>query len=142
MIHPILAAAAVDDTLKAYTASGDGLSVLVYLKVIFLLIVIIAFIIFALWAARKFAPQRIPASRTGIIKILGYSYLGPKKALYLIEAAGKVILIGVTDNNINKVADFAEGEETENMKRHLEQSPPPAGFSQIFASMFQKRNPQ
>lgn len=136
---PSLTFAGAVDSVKTYPAGGGGLSVLVYLKVLMLLALIIAFILFALWAVRRFAPQLSATGRTSAIKILGTSHLGPKKALFLVEVAGKVILLGVTDNNINHITEFTNVEEAENIRNHLAPSTSNQPFSQIFASMFNKK---
>lgn len=71
-----------------------------FLKMIIALIIVclLAYIIMK-WALPK--AINIRGGHKGIIKIIDYFRLEPKKTLYIIEVKGKYLLLGVTDQYIS-----------------------------------------
>lgn len=64
---------------------------------------------------------------SGAISVLHKTHIAPKKAIYVVKVGGKAMVVGVTDSQINHLADLS-GEELESLK-----TPEPAkagGFKQ------------
>jgi|GEM_PF-3433116 len=54
-----------------------------------------------------------------LIKIIELKYLAPNKALYLVTAGEKILLLGVGGNNINLLSEITEPEEVAKIKSHV-----------------------
>lgn len=54
-----------------------------------------------LYATRRWARPKDKAASKARIEILHQFHMGPRKSLALVRVAGEVMLIGVTDHNIN-----------------------------------------
>ena len=71
------------------------------------LLLVLALIIIAAWAARKylhFLPKS--AGRNDHIQIISVRALGPKRSVYLLEVEGARILVGSSDGGINLLKEF------------------------------------
>ena len=45
-----------------------------------------------------------------LIRVVERSYLGPKKAVYLVEIGGRALALGVTDNSVSPLSHWEKGE--------------------------------
>lgn len=79
-------------------------------------------------------------------KVLRQFHLGPKKSVTLVRFFGRLLLLGVTDANINTLAEIDDPEEVERIinqagKAEQEQS---AGFKDIYQNLISrtKKNSQ
>jgi flagellar biosynthetic protein FliO len=83
-----------------------------FLKMIAALVVAVTLAILVL----KYAVPRLSFARKlsddQRIKILSRVSLGAKQHLYLVKAAEKCILLGVTDHTVTKITDVEEPRET------------------------------
>jgi flagellar protein FliO/FliZ len=71
------------------------------------LLLILAIIIIAAWAARKYLHFLPKSSGKGDeIQILSIRALGPKRSVYLLEVEGQKILVGASDGGINLLKEF------------------------------------
>jgi flagellar protein FliO/FliZ len=109
-----------------------------FFKMFLMLGLVLGLIYLTVWVMRKASPKMMRVSPNGAIKILAMNYLGPKKALYLVEVVGRVLLIGMTDNNINTLAEFDDPEEIANIQARVERTNAPSPFSNFFASHLKK----
>ncbi len=90
------------------------------IRMILSILVIIALIYLLVYILKKYSYS----SHTGgtpLIKVISFSYLRPKEALYLVRVGGKLLLLGVTSNNITLIKELNEGdfdiEFGENLKK-------------------------
>ncbi len=73
------------------------------------LLLIIALIILAAWAAKKYLPYlKQQQGKEEGIKIVAMRALGPKRTVHLIEVEGKKVLIGSTDSGITLLKEFSD----------------------------------
>jgi Flagellar biogenesis protein len=59
------------------------------------------------------------------IKVLSVVPLGQNKFLHLIDVAGKVMVIGVSDNNISKISEITEKDQIDRIRILSTRTPPP-----------------
>jgi flagellar protein FliO/FliZ len=105
---------------------------------ILMLALVLGLIYLTVWVMRKVSPQTLRVAQSGAIKILAMNYLGPKKTLFLVEVVDRVLLIGMTENNINTLAEFADAQEIANIKVKVEYANAPASFSSLFSAYLKK----
>jgi len=83
----------------------------VMLKLLVAVIVIVALIYLTMLFMRKFSLGRAGIlGGKGSLEIMERSYFAPKKFVCLIRVGKKVLLVGVSDNNVNLVADVSDQE--------------------------------
>ncbi|VBB08083.1 flagellar biosynthesis protein flio [Lucifera butyrica] len=70
----------------------------------------------------------------GPLKVLAALSLGTSRAVYIIEAAGKFLVIGVTDHGISVLNEITAGEEIEKLKANHSVIP-----ANQFENMFQRQ---
>jgi len=130
--------AAVGDT-TAVSGAGPppAVSAFSVLRVLLILAFVLFLIFAAVWALKKVSPGVAPGSQERAIRIISSTYLGPKKALYLVAVLDRVILVGMTEHSVNALTEFARTEAIECL---LEQKPSKAGggFASILSSFIQK----
>ena len=131
-------AGVVKDSLKTSYLQQSPISAFTYIKVFFLLLLVVALILFAVWALKKIAPQFNRSAGSGIFKVVASYYLAPKKSLYLVQLGNRLLLLGVTDDNINLLADFSDPADIQELQNALAASKSEPAFATIFASFIQK----
>ncbi|NQS98115.1 MAG: flagellar biosynthetic protein FliO [candidate division Zixibacteria bacterium] len=127
-------AAAAADSAGISGVYSPTISPLVYVKILFLLGLVIALILGAVWVIKRISPQFNRRAQGGAIRIISSNWLGPKKALFLVEVLDRVILVGMTDNNISAIAEFTDGEEVTILKGGKEDRGSGPSFSSVFRS--------
>lgn len=80
-------------------------------------------LIYIMMLALKFfyIKASIPLTRQGAIKILAREFIEPKKSLYLVEFGGKILLLGVTDDNISKITEITDNETINKIKEDVDE---------------------
>ncbi len=63
----------------------------------------------------------IPLTRQGAIKILAKEYIESKKSLYIVEFGEKILLLGVTEDNISKITEVTEPEIVNRIKENVDE---------------------
>lgn len=63
----------------------------------------------------------IPLTRQGAIKILAREYIETKKSLYVVEFGEKILLLGVTDDNITKITEITDKEIISKIKDNVDE---------------------
>lgn len=84
------------------------------IKMIGVLAVILGLLVGGVWLMKRWLPggaARFGGLGGGRIKILVSQPLGPKKQLSLIQTAGRVFLIGVSDQSINLIAEIDDPDQ-------------------------------
>ena len=114
----VLAAQAIP--ASAQEGSEPPNLVLTSLKSLGVLLLVLALIILAAWAAKKylrFLPQG--GVRSESIKILAVRALGPKRSVHLIEVEGKKVLLGSSEGGVTLLKELPDmdSEKLENPHR-------------------------
>jgi flagellar protein FliO/FliZ len=65
----------------------------------------LALVIGAIYLVSAFMKKR--QAKDGLMKIMGYQSLGPKKGIAMVKVGGEVLLVGVTANDIRLLKTMA-----------------------------------
>lgn len=110
-------------------AYSSGLSTITY---IFSLLITFAIVIGLAYFSSRFLGQKMGnklASKSH--KIIATLPMGTNRAVYIVEIAGKFLVLGVTDHAINVLQEITDSREIEKMK--AEQIPlPDTHFDKVF----------
>jgi len=87
-------------------------------RMIISLLIIIALIYVVVYILKRYSYPTNPGT-SELIKVVSFSYLNPKEMLYLVKVGEKLLLLGVTPNNINLITEFNESEFEEGFKENL-----------------------
>lgn len=75
----------------------------------FLLVVVLIFVL--VYVLRKFVyNKRELSSRNKVIQVLSTTYVGPKKSLLLVEAAGRILVLSATESQMNLITELEKEE--------------------------------
>jgi len=74
-----------------------------------------------------------------LIHVLDIRYLAPGKAVCLVEAAGKVLVVGLAGNNINPLAEIDDFEQVEALRNLATTKPEPLQPFQTYLEKFSGR---
>ncbi len=90
------------------------------------LVVGLMFVLFYLF--KKFVLKNTPFGGSGkLVQVLGTGFLGPKKNIALVEVAGEVLVLGVSEDNISLLTNIQDPEQIERIKNPgAEKTAPPA----------------
>lgn len=111
-------------------AASSALSTFAY---VVSLIITFAAVIALSYIASKFLGKKLGVPGfSGDNRILVSLPLGSNKAIYIVEIAGKFLVLGVTDHNINVLQEITAPEEIEKLKNLTpkQQAMPP--FERVF----------
>lgn len=127
------AQAAPNDYLKYQEPQPAATSSFSTFAYILTLIITFAVVIGLAYFTSKFLGQRMGKIGTsGDNRILITFPLGPGKAVYIIELAGKYLILGVTDHSVNLLKEITDQEEIEKLKSTVPQLPSSSSFEHIF----------
>ena len=99
------------------------------------LAVIVALIFGVAWVYRKLNQTSMGRGSNGrFIQVLGSSFIGPKKSIYLVDVAGKVLVLGVTDAGMTTLATMNKDESA----RFLSQTTARDAHVPVFRGLLQK----
>lgn len=104
-----------------------------FLAVFGTLVLIVAIFVGAYWFT-KFLAKRNRFKQVGSsrqIKILEQMAVGPDRMLLVVKTAGKVMMLGVTSQQVTLIKEFEEGEFPETPSRDNDR---PSGFQDILRS--------
>ena len=86
----------------------------------FLLVVVLIFA--SVYLLRKFVYNRREfTSRNKAIQVLSTTYVGPKKSLLLVEAAGKILVLSATESQMNLITELEKEAYEEFIRGSLEE---------------------
>lgn len=83
------------------------------LSSLFSLVVVLALIPVSLWFARRFMAGAPGKAGQGPIRIRASAAVGPRERIVIVEAAGKCLLVGVTGQSMNTLAELENLPELE-----------------------------
>lgn len=87
------------------SAATSGLRIWLPLAVVLVVIVALA------WAARRLFPRMGRAGGDGAITVLSRCVLSPKQSLCLVRLGRRVVLVGLTPDRINTLAEISDPDE-------------------------------
>lgn len=108
----------------------------------FMLIVFL--IVVSVYLLRKFVYNKRDSNSSGsAIHILNSTYVGPKKSLLLVEAAGKILVLSSTDSQMNLITELKKEEYEEYIqgdRRAPEKAlrPPGSQFGEILRKFLKR----
>ena len=108
-------------------------------KTVFSLLLIIALIIGLVYVLRRYMGQKMPGNlNRDWCQVIARVPLQQKQTLLLVKVLDKVLLLGVTDLNINTLAEF---DETPDLQQMIDAANMPGtGFSNtLFRKMMQQK---
>jgi flagellar biogenesis protein FliO len=129
---------------QAQTKTSSGiysfLKVILGLAVIIVLIYITVFILRFINKNRVNSSVRLKAGKN-LIKVLDSANISANKSIQLVSVAGKMIIIGVTDNMINFLSEVAPG-KTKDVDEFLQDAqqdePAKTNFKSMLSGYFKK----
>ncbi|MBN2563509.1 MAG: flagellar biosynthetic protein FliO [Phycisphaerae bacterium] len=107
------------------------------LDVLWPLLVVLGLIAASVVAFRRWVPRANRLGAGGVINILARHYLSPKQSLCLVRLGPRVLLIGVSPDRINAVAEIGDPEEAAVILSAVERSKP-GSFSSMFARLTER----
>ncbi len=133
-------AAENSDSLTFSNIQSPALSIWAVMKIFFLLAVVVALILAAVWALKKLSPQLAAGKTAGVVRILSSTYLGPKRAFILVEVLDRIMLVGITESNIRLITEFTDPQEVAEIRsRAAGKNFPGEQFSSVLTSFFKKK---
>ncbi|MCL2162745.1 MAG: flagellar biosynthetic protein FliO [Betaproteobacteria bacterium] len=92
--------AAPDTPLVADPLAGLG-------QMLFGLALVLGILAACVWLLKRFSS---PVRGNGLLRILGITAVGPREKVVLLEVGEKVLMLGVTPNNVRTLHVFERGE--------------------------------
>ena len=71
-----------------------------------MLFLVLALLIFIFYLVKRFSESRGLKGHKDFIRILSVHHLSPKEKLVLMDVLGQTLLVGVTPNQISKIAEL------------------------------------
>jgi flagellar protein FliO/FliZ len=94
------------------------------IKMIFSLALVLGLMIGAMYLTRKILHATTPAmDRGSLIRILASRYMGPKSSILVVDIAGEIIAVGISNSQITmltKISDREALDTLRNLKIHEE----------------------
>lgn len=75
------------------------------------LALVLALVLALYWLARRFLPGQAARGSAGGLKILGRLALGPRKGLVLVQVGARVLVLGVSEQGVNSLANIDDPQE-------------------------------
>ena len=115
---------------SAQPAQSSGWSLIAY---VFSLLIVFGVVLALAYFVSRFMGVKFGAPRLGnAAQILETVSLGPNRALYIVEIAGQVLLLGVTDHQINCLREITDEVEIARLRGKASGQSPAGAFSQVF----------
>ena len=117
-----------------------------FFKMIAALAVVIAMMIGAMYALKKYFYQSpVTADRSAMIHVISSCHLGPKNSILLVEVLGQFLLLGVSEQQMSILTTIMDPEAIENLKnsrmkeRLFPVSDPFSRYKSLFRNIFRMR---
>ena len=106
------------------------------LKSIFSLSVVIVLIIGFVMFIKKFVYNRSGSNiSNGLIQVINTTYIAPKKSIHLVKIMDRILVIGITENQMQTLAEFKEEEIPDSIIETRKRGEPVKQFSS-YVNMF------
>ncbi len=97
-------------------------------KIIGSVVLVVGLLYAAMYAVKRFGPGlRLGGIRENAISVMHKRHIAPKKAIYILKIGQRSMVVGVTDSQINHLADLTE-EDLESIR--TEEAPKGTSFRQ------------
>lgn len=121
--------------LKYREPEPPATSVFTTVVYVFFLIIVFLIVLGLAYFASRILGQRLGRGGPDAGgKIFATIPLGPKNSIHVIEVAGKVLIIGATEQNISFLQEVTDVEEIAKLQKAQIEQNQPLNFSQIFQS--------
>ncbi len=102
-------------------------------------LLIVALIFATVFLLKRFVYNRKSISGPGkAIQVISSTYVGPKKSLMLVEVAGRMLVISVTDTTMNLIAELKKEELEQYGNRPDSENSDPTEIGSQFGDIFSK----
>jgi len=109
------------------------------LKSIFSLSVVIVLIIGFVMFIKKFVYNRSGSNiSNGLIKVINTTYIAPKKSINLVKIMDRILVVGITENQMQTLAEFKEEEIPDSIIETRKRNGSIKQFSDYFNMFFDK----
>ena len=99
---------AADEAGAGVPIGGAGLTTL-GVKVIGSVVLVVGLLYAAMYAVKRFGPGFKPGGiKQNAISVLHKRHIAPKKAIYILKIGQRSMVVGVTDSQINHLADLTD----------------------------------
>lgn len=105
-----------EDTL--YTYDKPEAEEVSYGWLIFKTLIVLGLLGFGFYMFFRFITKKVgvPSLGKNIVQLLAISPIGQGKFIQVVDIAGKILVLGVTDNNINLITEITEKDEIDRIK--------------------------
>jgi len=101
-------------------------------QMLFGLILVFGILAVCVWLLKRFSS---PVRANGLLRVLGITAVGPREKVVLLEVGEKILMLGVTPNNVRTLHVFAR----EELPLESASATSPAGPAAAFATSFASR---
>lgn len=88
------------------------------------LVVVLALIYLTAALARRYL-LKVPVTGRGLVRVLEASPIAPRKAIYVVEVGGRVLVLGATETTMTTLAEITDAETVASL---TERAKPGPGF--------------
>jgi flagellar protein FliO/FliZ len=86
-------------------------------KMVFALAVVLGMMIGAMYFLKKLLHNATPAmDRGSLIRILASRYLGPKNSILVVDVAGQIIVVGLTNQQMTVLTTVSDKEQLQKLR--------------------------
>lgn len=101
----------------AAPALAEGGFTAAIVKMLAALALVLAVLVGLYWLIRRFLPGQAPGlAGGGGLRLIGRLPLGPKRGLALVEVAGRVLVLGLGEQNISLLASIDDPDQVAQLK--------------------------
>jgi flagellar protein FliO/FliZ len=98
------------------------------LRMVTMLLLVVAFMLLLFYLFKKFVLKNTPFGGSGkMVQVLGTGFLGPRNNIALVEVAGDVLVLGISNDNITLLSHIEDEEKIADIKSRSVQNKPVKG---------------
>jgi len=113
------------------------------IRMVTMLFLVVAFMLLLFYLFKKFVLKNTPYGGSGkLVQVLGTGFLGPRNNIALVEVAGDVLVLGISNDNITLLNHIEDEEKIADIKNRSGKNKPGKGNldSTIKKAMIQSPN--
>jgi len=81
------------------------------------LVIVFGILYLVVFGLKKMMGQKRSGRNSAIaLNVIGSTFLGPKKAVYLVQVADRVLILGVTDSQVSMLSEISDEETLKTLK--------------------------
>ncbi len=98
------------------------------LRMVTMLLLVVAFMLLLFYLFKKFVLKNTPFGGSGkLVQVLGTGFLGPRNNIALVEVAGDVLVLGISNDNITLLSHIEDEEKIADIKSRSFKNKPVKG---------------